>query len=56
MNITSAQTTRTTGFLGSRWTQLTLGLICMMASSALLAIAVLKPVRGRYLHANARLH
>src|ERR1700686_2954393 len=34
MNIALAQSTRTTGFLGSRWMQLTLGLICMMAISS----------------------
>src|ERR1700688_5029522 len=34
MNIASAQSTRATGFLASRWMQLTLGLICMMAISS----------------------
>src|ERR1700692_3533025 len=34
MNIASAQSTRATGFLESRWMQLTLGLICMMAISS----------------------
>src|SRR6202163_1635577 len=34
MNIALAQSTRTTGFLGNRWMQLILGLICMMAISS----------------------
>src|ERR1700724_1634716 len=34
MNIALTQPTQTTGFLGSRWMQLTLGLICMMAISS----------------------
>src|SRR5882757_5303957 len=34
MNTTSARQTRTTGILGSRWMQLFLGLVCMMAISS----------------------
>src|ERR1700686_5059936 len=34
MNTPPAQQTQTTGFLGSRWMQLILGLICMMAISS----------------------
>src|SRR3984893_6330784 len=34
MNTLSAPQTQTTGFLGSRWMQLVLGLICMMAISS----------------------
>src|ERR1700674_5064144 len=34
MNTTSARQTPTTGILGNRWTQLVLGLICMMAISS----------------------
>src|ERR1700736_1344423 len=34
MNTSPAQQTQTTGFLGSRWIQLILGLICMMAISS----------------------
>jgi OFA family oxalate/formate antiporter-like MFS transporter len=34
MNTPPAQQTQTTGFLGSRWIQLILGLICMMAISS----------------------
>jgi MFS transporter, OFA family, oxalate/formate antiporter len=34
MNTSPAQQTQTTGFLGSRWMQLILGLICMMAISS----------------------
>src|SRR6202035_1728650 len=34
MNTTSAPQTRTTGVLGSRWMQLFLGLVCMMAISS----------------------
>src|ERR1700680_2387975 len=34
MNTTSARQTQTTGILGSRWMQLFLGLVCMMAISS----------------------
>src|SRR3984957_13899833 len=34
MNATSERKTRTAGILGSRWMQLVLGLVCMMAISS----------------------